>query len=465
MNLAPYLPYQFKEIMTPELKIILALSDLLDEPNEFEPHFINDSLSYLKENYGLTKGVWKVLLRLNNIIPDFTDKLSTWKLRNYYTDARPYDIKYFFLTIHLLYQHFTIEETIDYIGLFVETFDTKKHSFSRTNLAIHAKYLKSIKSEDSISDHDITFLVSRMFKHRDISQLLSDAKRTYSIYSKPPTDKNKIYLPNCLNTISPLLGEEPTDYLAAFEELIKVYTKYTNEDFLTLKGLLEIKNKTIEEMDYVIVNRLLLALEKSQQYNLVHQQITICLIKLLDSYSNNVIRGIEKIHDIEDFVCGLNNMDNLVELLLKNNLNLKALLTLCNNWEKQSVTIGENIFYQNYNIEAKVGNYNFEQIKNSHELYREGKAQGHCVYTHYQSNCTTGNTIIVSMKDRQGNRVSTIRLLKQEQSVPKILKLFKTKKTHSWYLVENKKRFNKSCSTEEKAAANAYFKEIKDRLP
>ena len=70
-----------------------------------------------------------------------------------------------------------------------------------------------------------------------------------------------------------------------------------------------------------------------------------------------------------------------------------------------------------------------------------------------------GQTIIVSMKDSKGNRVSTIRLQRQG----KISKFFKRKQI--WSLAENRKRFNKSCSVEEKAAAKLYFQQIQNKLP
>jgi len=70
------------EIKEKELKIILALSDLLEEPNDYEENFINKSLKYLKENYALDKSVWKVLLKLYDEIPNFLKYYPIGKIQD-----------------------------------------------------------------------------------------------------------------------------------------------------------------------------------------------------------------------------------------------------------------------------------------------------------------------------------------------------------------------------------------------
>lgn len=454
-----HIAFEFNNIENVELKIILALSDLLEGPKEYEENFINNSLAYLKEHYLLTKSVWKVLLKLNEELPHFIDELSIGEMGFGMENKshRQYGIKEFFKLINLLYQNFTMEETINYIGLFIRGFDTKKHVFSIENLRNHSQYLKSIKSEDSINDNEITYFRHRFFKHNQTTEIMKNTSQAYLLYLEPITEKNEMCLKYCLDNISSLLMCAPKDSVNSLIKIYTAYRKYTNEKFITSKGLIEIKNKKIEEKDNIIITRLLLELDNMMIYNSMQEKITICLLKLLNSYKNNIKQGMNKLNDIKDCIGKRKNIEILKQLYVENKLNLKNLLTLNNSWEQADVIRGKNIKYKDYDIDLQIGNYYFYQIKDSHQLHEEGQCQSHCVYT-YDKDCIDENAIIISMQDKQSNRVSTIRLKKEN----KALMFFKQKKI--WSLAENRRRYNKNCSIEEKKVVNTYFKNIKDNL-
>jgi hypothetical protein len=474
---------QLSEIEHKELKIILALSDLLEEPNHYEENFINNSLAYLKQNYGLTKSAWKVLLNLYDEIPDFINKLSTWENLTYidynggdtlnfyhelmytisigkyklHNSNREYNLTKLFSLISLLCENFTIEDSTAYVGLFIKEFDNKKSPFSINNLYTHSEYLENNNIEDRITNMEVNLFIHLLSLHDNLYPTLKSLSQVYLDYTDSKRSKNKTFINNCLETLFNRMEIPYTDLLTTFTHIVDTYKKYTKENFITYKGLLELRKQTIEKTDHPIINLLLSQLDKSATYNLIQQQTTIEFVKLIHTYKDNVIRGLEKRNDLYDYVTNIHNMAAIQELCLNNKLNLKTLLTLTNNWEKQGESRGEKKQFKNYNIDLAIGTYKFYQIKDNHQLHEEGKAQSHCVYT-YNKRCLEDNTIIVSMKDQTGNRISTIRLSTEGT----ISKFFKRKKI--WYLAENRKRFNRSCSDQEKAAAHAYFQQIKERL-
>lgn len=470
-----------------ELKIILALSDLLNIPKEYDSNFINNSLLYLKEHYYLSNSVWKVLLKLNEKVPDFIHTLSNWNdvdaisyvgknlLRfndmyykigfnenRFYNSNREYNISKLFKLIHLMCQHFSIEDSTAYVGLFIKEFDTKQSVFSICNLSIQSEYLKSIKSPDRINNISINFF---RYMFTNLDTIYFDLKILHILgeeiinlkMKKIPTIFNNHF--RWLSSIFKKIGIPYTNPLENFNDLMCVYNKYTKEESINYKGLLEIRNQSIEAKDHEVLTLLFKELDKSADYNILTSNITICFLKLIHSYQNNVLQGLQKLHDLHDYTRNLENNPSMQALYHEQKFNLKNLLELSHKWEKKDVYRSEKVVYRNYNIDCNIGNYQFEQIKDSHELHEEGQTQSHCVYT-YNNACINQETIIISMKDQKFNKISTIQLTKESKK----FKLFTRKSKNIWYLVENRKRFNKDCNTEEKVAANEYFEIIKHKL-
>lgn len=476
---------EFNQIENIELKIILALGDLLEEPNEHEENFINKSLGYLKEHYYLTKSVWKVLLKLEQEVPNFIDKLSKWENLTYihyngmdilngfnetcyqigfddyklFNSNREFNIFKLFKLINLMCQHFTIEQVTNYVGLFVKDFDNKKSSFSPNNLYNQSLHLKTIEADDRIYNNSINFFINTFSLLDNINFNLKSLHFAGLDLKYDRFKNTNKFVMNCLNNSFLRMNITHINSLEKYQTIMNTYHKYTNEEFISAKGLLEVRNKPIIDDEQKTFALLFKLLDKSHNLNLIKYKTTICLLKLISSYENNVIKGLEKLTDLNDYVINLNNIVDIEYLLLENRLDLKNLLALSHNWEKQGISRGEKIVYKDYGIDCNIGDYKFEQIKNSHDLHEEGKTQSHCVY-HYNQQCEKEKSIIISMKDLNSNRISTIRLAKE--NIVKIF--FKRKNKNIWYLAENRKRFNNSCNIDEKIAANKYFAIIKDKL-
>ena len=177
-----------KEIIEQELRIVLSLSDLLEQKNEYNGEFIKQSLIYLKEKHGLTKSVWHVLLRLNELIPNFTEKLSNWKTELHApiepqdycllkicthvgkhelaNSKRVHNINKLFLVINELVKNLGLEQACAAVGLIIPLFDTKSSSFSINNLNILRKTLEDRNQIDFIQ---ITYLESLFYRCNALS--------------------------------------------------------------------------------------------------------------------------------------------------------------------------------------------------------------------------------------------------------------------------------------------------------
>jgi hypothetical protein len=469
------------EIQEKELKIILALSDLLEEPDEYEDNFINKSLKYLKENYALDKSVWKVLLKLYEEIPDFCEVLSDWEEPGYAgyvgdvspiykfayfncrypiknhdigKDIREYNIKKLFYFIGLLCKHFSTDESSAYIGLFIKEFDIKKSPFSINNLIEFSKRLRE-NGEGNISTYNM-MIFSQYFNMQN--NLYFTLRKLYYYYFEikyPQKWNNKENFKIIMEFTFNRMNIQYTNVLETFHSIIASYKKYTNEEFISYKGLIELKSKTIALEDKININYLLTEFDKSEKYNEVQSQVFIELIKLVHKYNDNVLKGIDKREIIHDYL-GQSN-DFIKKAATENDFSLNNLISWSNEWHKKGESRGKKEEFQVHDIDMIIDNYVLEQIKDSHQLHEEGKTQSHCVYT-YKSRCLKNQTIIISMKNNKGERVSTIRLEKGN----KVLSFFKKKQT--WYIAENRKRFNKTCSTKEKEVAQKYFSLIQEKI-
>jgi hypothetical protein len=246
-----------------------------------------------------------------------------------------------------------------------------------------------------------------------------------------------------------------TDALETFNNIISSYEKYTDKEFIRYQGLIDIKNQFISSEDQDNINYLLKELDKSEKYNEVQTQVFIELIKLTNRYNDNVLKGIDKREIISDYL-GVTE-DFIQKAATENDFSLHNLTTWSNEWHKKGESRGKKEELPIYNIDMTLDGYVFEQIKDSHKLHEEGKTQSHCVYL-YKEKCITGKSIIISMKNNKGERVSTIRLAKEN----KVIRFLREKEI--WYLAENRKRFNKKCSKEEQEVAKKYVSLINDKI-
>lgn len=476
-NFNQELKIQIESIEEKELKILLALSDILVNPKEEENDFINKSLIYLKDNYALNKSVWKVLLKLHDEVPNFAENLSHWQEPEYVgysgksryshflitypidnygigENLREYNLKKLFNFIGLLCKNFGIEEATAYIGLFFKEFDTQKSPYSINNLYELSKKLIAEEKDERISWYSVNFFCEKFYLTNTIYYTLRKLHYMY-IDQKFGKKLYKDYIPRSLEFVFEHMEIPYTSSLDTFKSIINSYKKYTFEEFITYKGLMEIKNKKILCEDSKNISYLLKELEKSQKYNDTQNQLCISLIKLVKKYEHDVIKGIDKRDILNDYIG--RSTDYLKKVDDGEEINLKNLLAWSNNWHEKGESKGEKKEFKVYNINKKIGNYIFEQIIDNHQLHEEGKSQSHCVYS-YQNDCLKQTTIIVSMKDTKGKRLSTIRLKKRKNIV------FSLRKKTIWELVENRKKFNKACSIEEKRVAKEYFELIKNKL-
>lgn len=480
-NFNQIIDYHIEEIQEKELKIILALSDLLEEPDEYEENFINKSLQYLKENYALDKSVWKVLLKLYDETPNFAEILSDWEepgfvgydsyLNSTYRLAffrvgypikqydlglhiREYNIRKVFYFIGLLCKQFTIEDVSKYVGLFIKEFDIKKSPFSMNNLYQLSKDLKE-KGEDNISLYNMNMLASQFNYQNNLYYTLRKLYYYYHEIKELKKGQNINFLRNNLELTFGRMNVPYTDALETFNSIVFSYNKYTNEEFISYKGLIEIRNKTIDKEDQDNINYLLQEFDKSEKYNEVQSQVFIELIKLVNRYSDDVLKGIDKRQIIGDYLG--QSEDFIQKAATENDFSLNHLTAWSNEWHKKGESRGKKEEFPIQDIDMTLDGYMFEQIKDSYKLHEEGKTQSHCVYS-YKGRCMTGESIIICMKNSKGERVSTIRLAKEN----KVIRFFKKKET--WYLAENRKRFNKQCSKEEHEIAKRYVGLIKDRI-
>jgi hypothetical protein len=473
--------YHRDEIQEKELKIMLALSDLLEEPDEYEENFINKSLQYLKEKYALDKSVWKVLLKLHDEIPNFAETLSNWEEPGYigyagYIDSiyrlapfncefpikyyglsenlRQYNLRKVFYFIGLLCKNFTIEKTSEYIGLFIKEFDTRKSPFSMNNLEKMSKDLKE-KGEENISTYNINMFFSQFNRQNNLYYTL---RKLYYYYHEIKLLKKGSNINNIKTSLEWTFNRMNipyTDALETFNNIISSYEKYTDKEFIRYQGLIDIKNQFISSEDQDNINYLLKELDKSEKYNEVQTQVFIELIKLTNRYNDNVLKGIDKREIISDYL-GVTE-DFIQKAATENDFSLHNLTTWSNEWHKKGESRGKKEELPIYNIDMTLDGYVFEQIKDSHKLHEEGKTQSHCVYI-YKEKCITGKSIIISMKNNKGERVSTIRLAKEN----KVIRFLREKEI--WYLAENRKRFNKKCSKEEQEVAKKYVSLINDKI-
>lgn len=472
---------EIDSIENTELSIIFALNDLLDEPDTYEANFINKSLEYLKNNYGLNKSVWKVLLKLNSKIENFCDILSEWKEPMYigyssssefdcFTYAYPvgehrlgdnkreHNIKKLFVLISVLCEKFGVEEASQYVGLFISELDIKESTFSINNLYLTANKLRKENSDDNISIYDVNFFAHQFSLHSTIYNSLRGLHFNYIDYINKRKNINQEYLNKNLEERFTKLGIASVNPIETLITIVATYKKYTRHPFITYQGLVELKNKTLNLEDEYLLQPLLKEFEKSEKMNLARFITTIEMIRFMKPFENQIIRGLEKRQDLRDYT----GSEHYIEKIFSSsNINLKNILEWSNEWhltpESLPVVLRNKKQFYVYDIDKKIGDYIFTQVKDSYQLYQEGKSQKHCVYT-YSKECENGECIIISMTNLTHQKVSTIRL----QKGGKISSFIKNKTR--WNLVENRRKCNKSCNEDEKKAANQYFESIKEKL-
>lgn len=461
-----------KEINEKELKIILSLSDLLDFPQKNENDFIKESLIFLKENHRLTKSVWHGLLKLNDLVPDFTHKLSCWntQLESSF-ESRDYLIKVYipiekcglavskrvqninklFHLIDILVKNFGLDIACDSIGLLVPLFDTQRSPFSINNL----NKIKNT-SDTEINYGQIYLLENYYFYWYTIPMPLKSL--TYFYQDK---DKNKSYrnlaLEKSLKRNLDDIGLPTDNILETFNKVVSTYKKYTQEDFISYNGLIEIKTREIAKEDKEIITALLKNFDEPEFSSLAYQKIIVEFIRLTNKYNNDVLKGIEKRSFLIDYVT--RSQDIKVRLKNQSDFRLNDLLTWSNKWHMTGDSRGEKIEFKKHDINLTHKGYIFEQLTNSHQLHEEGVMQSHCVYS-YTKDCESGQYVIVSMKGLKGKNISTVCFEKREKSSL----FFSRKKSSIWTIQQNRKKLNKSCSPEEQAIVEDYFNLIESRL-
>lgn len=477
-----------ESIQEKELKILYSLSDLLEEQNLCELDFVNKSLEYLKDNYGLNKGVWKVLLNLYDQIPNFLDKLSKRVFTEFistihYNKIEEYDLGYavdeyghadnprqycmkkLFYLIRLLNKNFSIEQTCDYVGIFIKELDNKKCEYSMGRLHETGKNINNGGLYITIYDYN-----RFAFMFFSMNSLYRTLKGLYYRYLelieniepyKKDLKKNKEIFIRSLKRNFEEIQISYDDPIEKFKSILSSYQKYTNEKFLNYKGLLEIKNKQIDKEDKENIGYLIQEFDKSERQNQVLEKVYIEITKYILSYKNKIEKGIEKREILHDYLSSNHFKE---KIFTENDFSINKILQWSNEWHVNGESRGEKELFVNYNINKTIDNYIFEQILDSHILHEEGRAQNHCVYS-YKSRCVEGETIIVSMKDINLKRIATLRFQKETRFKKLIkFKLFKNESKSEWQFAENKKRFNKSCTHEEQGVANKYFLAIKEQL-
>lgn len=465
-----------------ELKILYALSDLLEEQNLYEENFVSKSLEYLKTNYGLNKSVWKVLLKQYDQIPDFLEKISTrvfteFENSTHYHKIEEYDLGYainelqygnsprqycvqkLFYLIQVVNKHFTIDQTCDYLGLFIKELDNKKCGYSMSRLYELGQNLK--EEGNPMFVYDYNRFSYMFFSMNTLYRTLKSLYYRYLEFSENIEPYKKVNIKHKQNFVDGLkrnfkeINISYDDPIEKFKSIVNAYRKYTNEKFLNYKGLLEIKNKMIEKEDQENIGYLMQEFNKSERQNQVLEKSYIEITKHILSYKDNIEKGIEKREIIHDY---LSSPHYIEKMFTENDFSIDKILQWSNEWHISTINMnrGEKEDFFNYNINKKIDNYIFEQIIDSHRLHEEGKSQNHCVYT-YKSRCVEGKTIIVCMKDTNLKTIATLRFQKENK-----FNFFK--KQSEWVFAENKKRFNKSCTLEEQEVANKYFLSIKNQL-
>lgn len=462
-----------------ELEILFALNDLFPESFSENTDFVQSGLSYLKHHYGLSKAGWQVLLKLNSKIPDFTERLSKFetitlcgwggidkkeKLRNqislnhscpvgdlpFIQNLRPYNLQKIFSLISTLSANFGVDGTCRYIGLFISEFDTRESAFS-----INTLYDLHRAEHENLPTQRVNTFSGRLENIYRLPHVLKRLSWHYvytnhNLYPNYDVKQSTIQLLNFLK----IQTDEPMHF---FFDLIYTYQKYTPHSFLSFDGIQDIQSQiqaqTIEADDQYFIDFLLTRFQNYQHYNESLSKVTIELVRLASQYEHNVDKGLDKLEILTDY---LNRSEDFqTKLMQEKDFSLNKLLQWSNQWHVKGESRGELKEFENYQIDRDFQNYRFEQIKNTHELHEEGHKQSHCVYS-YEKDCLKGETIIVSMKDVSGKRISTLRFQKSSRKA-----LFK--KT-SWSFVENRKRFNHNCNSEEKQVAQEYFNQIKHHL-
>lgn len=472
---------QIDTIENAELSIIFALNDLLEEPNEYEANFINKSLEYLKNNYGLNKSVWKVLLKLNGKIENFCDVLSKWEepmylgysgpcAYEYFTFAYPvgkyglgnnkreHNIKKLFSLISALCENFGVDESCNYVGWFISELDIKESNFSINNLYDRANRLRKENADDRISTYDINFFSHEFSLNSTIYNSLRGLHFIYIDYITKRKGTSEEYLNRILTQRFEQLGIDSVNPIETLLKIVTIYRKYTKQEFITYQGLTELKSNVLDPEEQSLWHILLKEFEKSEVMNVSRFKTTIEMIKLMKPFENKVMHGLEKRQDLRDYI-GSNYY--IEKIFSSPTINLKNLLQWSNEWHLNPASLPtvlrDKKEFRIYDIDQKLGDYIFTQIKDSYALYEEGHYQKHCVYT-YSKDCENNQCIIISMTNLQSQRVSTIRLQKSGKISTFI------KKKNVWNLVENRKKCNKSCSEEEKKVALQYFQLIKEKL-
>jgi hypothetical protein len=457
-----------------EIDILFALNDILPENIAQDCDFVQSSLNYLKEYYGLSKGGWQVLLKLYEKIPDLKEQLSTLDNIYYFPDyydkykfirdkislnhigpignlpfyatGREYHLQKFFNLISLLSSHLGLDNTVKYIGLFLSQFDTGESVFS-----INRLYQLRKQGHENLTNSIVNFFAWRLEALHRIHPVLRRISWRYA-YIQYKLDGSKNHRENIINLINYLKidTDNPADF---FFDWVHTYQKYTDKPFLSFNGLTDIQNQIIQDDEQHYTIRLLDYFHTYHKYNDSSQKVLIEMVKFISQYENNFEKGLDKLFVISDYLSRSNDFTE--KLVNEDNFSLNRLLQWSNQWHVKGESRGEFKEFKDYNIDLNIDNYSFEQIKNNYELHEEGVKQSHCVYS-YEKDCLENNAIIVSMKDSTGKRVSTLRFKKNT-----IKEFFK--KT-SWSFAENRKRFNRNCTVDEKAIAEQYFKQIKKNL-
>lgn len=451
-----------------EVHILFALSDLLPEQSNNDD-YIKNSLSFLKTNFNLTKGVWKVLLKLYDKIPNFTIILSDWGKETpfttslrltkemwmhtfiphpnlpFYFEHRKNSIQSLFLIIDSLLSHISTEEICEIMPLISKSFDYKQSPFYTKNLI-----------NNNITKHQIKILDSFFPKFGLYYTLKNISDNFYYPFNRSTPKNYNAYINNLILRLGKLDIESTPFNAKEIQSLtIETYNKYTQYPYPAYQGFEEIKKTIVNEDDKFIIDILLKTYEKSFQTSQAHFQAYIYLMKIFCQNKN----AFNKFDQITDYLYMSN--DYYLKFEKNPNYKIKDLFTWCNYWhnngEHLQDFIGEKKEFKNFDINHQIEDYNFVQITNNYDLYLEGKNQKHCVFN-YKEACLK-DTIIVSMRDKEGNITSTLRF----QSYPQKSFLFIKNKTKI-ELVENRKKMNKECSVYEKQIAKQYFNLIRDKV-
>jgi hypothetical protein len=458
-----------------EVQILSALSDLIPI-NLDDSDFIKNSLQFLDTNFNLTKGVWKILLKLYDKVPNFVDILSHWKLLKpdylsedcwlhiniphsnlpFYFENRKHSIQKLFVFINSLLSHFSVDAICELAPLISEKFNYIESPFSREN----------IDNPNLIFNPNFRF---NPFTYRNFMyqlnvldyRLKNISDKFYYPFNRTPKNKD-IYL-DSLSIRLNKLGIKSSNIIETQFQIFKTYGKYTNHPYPSYQGFEEIKKCTYHEDDEYILTNLIECYENSFSRSQASYKFFIHLFKIIYQYKDNLEKGFSKIRDIDDYF----SMSNDYFLKFKKfpNFKTKDLLMWSNDWHINGEHInpfnsfnGQKKQFKNFNINHSIRTYKFIQITNNHDLYLEGKNQKHCVFN-YENQCLLNKTIIVSMRDNNNVIISTLRFqLKHKKSIfTKNTKYFIT-------FEENRKIRNVNCSQQEQSIANEYFDYLKKKI-